>query len=210
MFMKKLKEVRNGAGLSQKALAERLSISQQAYAKYENGTASPNPETIKKLSEILNVSADYLLGTETNIAPEEQNAMFLEKNNVYMLPLYANASAGFGTSANNEVLEQLPCYIKSKAEAENSLCIKVVGDSMYPKIEEGDILQVHKQDSVDSGAIAVVLLDKSDGYVKKIVYGEDWIELHSINPMYPVQRFEGKDAYRIEVVGLVKKIIKNV
>ena len=69
---------------------------------------------------------------------------------------------------------------------------------------------MHKQDSVDSGAIAVVLLDKSDGYVKKIVYGEDWIELHSINPMYPVQRFEGKDAYRIEVVGLVKKIIKNV
>lgn len=210
MFMKKLKEVRNRAGLSQKALAERLSISQQAYAKYENGTASPNPETIKKLSEILNVSADYLLGTEKNIAPEEQNAMFLEKNNVYMLPLYANASAGFGTSANNEELEQLPCYIKSKLEAENSLCIKVVGDSMYPKIEEGDILQVHKQDSVDSGAIAVVLLDKSDGYVKKIVYGDDWIELHSINPMYPVQRFEGKDAYRIEVVGLVKKIIKNV
>ena len=80
---------------------------------------------------------------------------------------------------------------------------------MYPKIEDGDIIQVYKQDSVDSGSIAVILLDDDEGLVKKVYYGDDWIELHSINPMYPVMRFEKEDVTRLRVVGLVRKIIKN-
>ena len=81
---------------------------------------------------------------------------------------------------------------------------------MFPKIENGDIIQVHRQTSVDSGSIAVVLIDGEDGVVKRVEYGNDWIELHSINPMYPVRRFEGADVLRLRVVGLVKKIIKDV
>ena len=46
--------------------------------------------------------------------------------------------------------------------------------------------------------------------VKKVVYDTDYIELHSFNPMYPVMRYEGKDVLRIQVVGLVKKVIKDI
>lgn len=81
---------------------------------------------------------------------------------------------------------------------------------MFPKIEEGDIIQVHKQDSVDSGTIAVILLDGDEGLVKRIEYGENWIELHSINPMFPIRRFEGPAVQRIQVVGAVKKVIKSI
>ena len=69
---------------------------------------------------------------------------------------------------------------------------------------------MYKQSSVDSGTIAVVLLDGEEGLVKRVEYGADWIELHSINPMYKTMRFEGRDVLRLEVVGAVKKIIKNV
>jgi repressor LexA len=69
---------------------------------------------------------------------------------------------------------------------------------------------VHKQTSVDSGSVAVVLLDGEEGLVKKVLYGEDWIELHSFNPMYPVMRFEGKDVLRLKVVGLVKTVVKRL
>ena len=79
---------------------------------------------------------------------------------------------------------------------------------MYPKIEDGDLIQVHKQDSIDSGEIAVVLLDGEEGLVKKVIYGPTWIELHSINPMYPVQRFEDADVLRLRVVGKVKGVFK--
>ena len=81
---------------------------------------------------------------------------------------------------------------------------------MFPKIEDGDIVQVHKQESVDSGSIAVVLVDGDEGLVKRVSYGEDWIELQSINPMYQAMRFEGEDVLRVRVVGLVTQITKGV
>ena len=61
MFQEKLKEARMTAKLSQKELAKMLYISQQAYAQYETGASSPNPETLKRIAEILQVSLDDLL-----------------------------------------------------------------------------------------------------------------------------------------------------
>ena len=90
------------------------------------------------------------------------------------------------------------------------MCIKVSGDSMYPKIEDGDIIVVRKQSSVDNGQIAVVLIDGEEGVVKKVNSGKNFMELLSINPMYPPRLFENEEVERISIVGLVKQIIKNV
>ena len=62
MFSERLKTARMEAGLSQKALAAKLFVSQQAVGKWEVDQGSPNPETIAAMAEILGVSADYLLG----------------------------------------------------------------------------------------------------------------------------------------------------
>ena len=151
------------------------------------------------------------LTEEECLAPiASSNTIFLDDTKIHMIPLYESVSAGFGAYAANEIIGYMPCFLPSDAEASETLYIKVSGDSMYPKIENGDIVQVHKQSSVDSGSIAVVLLDKTEGLVKKVVYGEDWIELHSINPMYPVQRFSGEQITRLEILGLVKRITKDV
>ena len=138
------------------------------------------------------------------------NVNQLNNQNVYMIPVYESVAAGFGVLAVDTVTEYTPIYLVSRSEATETICIKVSGDSMYPKIENGDIIQVHKQNSVDSGSIAVVLLDGDNGLVKKIFFGDDWIELHSINPMYPPMHFDGADIERIQIVGLVKKVIKEI
>ena len=77
---------------------------------------------------------------------------------------------------------------------------------MAPLIENGSEILIRKQSSVDSGQIAVVLIDGEDAVVKKVIYGSDWIELQSINPYYPIRRFEGTDISRITILGLVKKV----
>ena len=177
-------------------------------------TAEPSLGKITLIANYLGTTADYLIGkTDKKEKPStkiEGNVIFLDKNRVFLVPLYESVSAGFGAHADNSIIDYLPCYLSGKAEAENTLCIKVKGDSMFPKIEDGDTIQVHKQNCVDSGSLAVVLLDGEEGLVKKVMYGDNWIELHSINPMYPVQRFEGEDAERIQILGLVKRIIKEV
>ncbi len=140
----------------------------------------------------------------------EGELIFLDKQKIRLVPLYESVSAGFGAYANDCVVDYIPTVIMSETEAAETIAIKVHGDSMYPKIEDGDTIIVHKQESVDSTSVAVVLLDGEDGLVKKVIYGRDWIELHSFNPMYPPLRFEGAEVLRLRVVGLVKQVMKNI
>lgn len=125
------------------------------------------------------------------------------------VPVYESVSAGFGALASSEVVDQVPCILRPN-EADEYIGIKVEGDSMYPKIEDGDTVIVHKQTSVDSGALAVVLVDGEEGFVKRVEYGPDWINLISLNPMYPPMRFKDSEVTRVSVQGRVTKVIKDV
>lgn len=59
---KKLKDARLVAGYTQKELAEKLEVSQPVYQRFEKGIYECNYEQLKKLCEILDISADFLLG----------------------------------------------------------------------------------------------------------------------------------------------------
>lgn len=198
---------REKKGLSQIELAERIGVSKQNMYKYENNIITNIPsDKIETIAEILEVSPGYIMGWDSN----KNNIEVLPNSQVHMIPLFETVSAGFGAYADDQIIDYIPMYIKNPADASRAMCIHVQGDSMYPKIENGDIIQVLKQDSVDSGSIAVMLIDGEEGVVKKVVYGDDWIELVSINPMYPPRRFEGAEVQRLRVVGLVKQVIKNI
>ena len=56
------KEARLRSGLSQKEVAENLGVAKSTYSLYESGNREPNVNTIKKIADCLNVSADTLLG----------------------------------------------------------------------------------------------------------------------------------------------------
>lgn len=207
--MLKIKEIRKQKGITAKQIAEHVRVAESTMSLYENGKREPDYKTLSKIADFLGVSVDCILGKADTVIPSQQ-ILELNHQNVYMIPVYVNAAAGFGALALDEVVDHTPLFINSPSEASETICIKVTGDSMYPKIENGDIVQVHKQTSVDSGSVAVVLLDGDEGLVKKVFYGADWIELHSINPMYPPLHFDGSDVERIQIVGLVKKVIKEI
>ena len=61
-FNENLKIARERKGISQKDLAERIGVAKSTYSLYESGNREPNVQTIKKIADILNVSADELLG----------------------------------------------------------------------------------------------------------------------------------------------------
>lgn len=128
---------------------------------------------------------------------------------IYKIPVFASVSAGFGAYAEENAIDFLPIVIENPYDVPDMLGIQVHGNSMYPKIEDGDIIVVRKQESVDSGDIAVVMIDGEEAVVKKVLYGDDWIELHSINPEYMPRRFEGAEVERLRVVGLVKGTFKT-
>ena len=66
VFADRLKEIRNAKGVTQKAMAEHLGITEQAYQKYEYAMREPNHEITVKLADFFDVSTDYLLGRSDN------------------------------------------------------------------------------------------------------------------------------------------------
>lgn len=80
MFTERLKSARKNCKISQKKLAQELYISQQAYAKYETGAATPNPETLHAIADLLGVSADYLLGRDISKIVQTESPAPLSEN----------------------------------------------------------------------------------------------------------------------------------
>lgn len=206
----RIMELHEKSGLDQKDLTDYLGLDKSIFSSWKTGKVASYKKYISQIAKFYNVSTDYLLNDDTDNSPIQSNIEAISNDNVYMIPVFESVSAGFGATACSDVVDYTPVIIKNPADIADTLCIKVTGDSMYPKIEDGDLIVVRKQSSVDSGQIAVVLIDNDEGVVKKVTYGDDWIELISINPMYPPRKFEGIDVTRISVVGLVKQIIKSV
>ena len=202
----RIKSLREKKGMTQLELAQRLGYkSKSSVTHIENGRDIPRAMVVT-LAEILDTTPAYLMGWED----DKPNAAPLAENKIYQIPVFSSVSAGFGTYACSDIVTYMPLFIEHEADVPDMLCIKVTGDSMFPKIEDGDIIIVRKQDSVDSGSIAVVLVDNEEGFVKKVVYDQETIELHSINPEYAPKIFKGEEVLRVRVVGLVKQVVKNV
>lgn len=209
IFKKNLFQYCKRMALSPVQVFERIGIPSSEYEKWSSENY-PSMDSIQKLAKLFHVPIEHLTEDQESAEEQKDNLNFLELNGVRFIPVYENVSAGFGVCAINDVVEYIPLYIVNHQEANETLCIRVRGDSMNPKIEDGDIIQVHKQSSVDSGSIAVVMLDGEEFLVKQVLFGETWIELRSLNPLYKPFRFNGADTERVQIVGLVKKIIKDV
>ena len=205
-----IRQLRNEKGLTQEQLGDLIGVQKAAVQKWENGSVQNlKRATIMKLAEIFGVSpVSFVKDDEDDQTSEESNISTIIENGIYRVPVFESVSAGFGAYSSNDIIDRIPVVIRNRSDVDDTIAIKVVGDSMYPKIEDGDIIIVRRQTSIDSGDIGVVLLDGDEGLVKKIVYGEDWIELVSINPEYQTKRFEGAEVLRLQVVGKVKQIVK--
>lgn len=80
-FSERLKDLRKQAGLTQVDVAERLGVSQPAYASWERGIKKPTQENLVKIAQVLNVSVDYLVGNSEERVDELDNIELLFRMN---------------------------------------------------------------------------------------------------------------------------------
>lgn len=202
---------RKELGLTLEDVGKYVGVTKATVKKWETGfIANMRRDKIALLAKILQMPPTEFIN-ENEEPTEKSNISYVyPKNEVYSIPLFESVSAGFGAYADSEVLEYIPIVLSNPHDLQDIIAIKVKGDSMYPLIIDGDCIIVRKQESVDSGTIGVVLLDGNEGLVKRIVYGDDWIELQSVNPEYAPKRFEGAEVQRLRVVGKVTKIDREL
>lgn len=199
---------RTALGLTFEEIGNIVGVSKSTVKKWESGNISNmRRDKIASLAKALKISPVQLVVENTDTT---DRVVPVPLENVYMCPVYNSVAAGFNVLAQDTVIDYIPTLIRVPSEQDLYIWANVIGDSMSPKIEEGDSLLIKRQESVDSGSIAVVLIDDEEASVKKVIYDTDWIELQSFNPYYPPRRFEGAEVQRIRVMGLVKRVLKDI
>lgn len=206
----RLKILREQAHLTQEEVGNKIGVTKATVNRYETGEIDIKRTIAVKLAKVLNTTPAYIMGWEDEAHPLPGNAIPLSEMDFVNVPIIGRVAAGIACFAESNIIGYQPVESKYIQNGEEYVFLRVVGDSMYPKLEDGDLVLVRCQASVDNGAFAVVNIDNEDGVVKKIIYGDDFIELVSINPMYPPRRFEGEDVLRIRVFGLVKQIVRKL
>lgn len=123
-----------------------------------------------------------------------------------ILPILGTVKAGYNWLAEENVVDHIT--VKEHIPNINEyFALKVTGDSMLPLLSEGDLIIVHDQDDVESGQTAVILINGDEATVKKIIKTSEGIELHAMNPYYPIKKFSFEDMKKISVkiIGRVKE-----
>ena len=193
----RIKLLREEKKIRQDELAKVLSISPSAVGMYERDEREPNDEITLKLAEYFGVSTDYLLGKSDNRNSDIP---------VSKIPILGTVKAGYDWLAEENIVD----YITLKENIPNVgeyYALRITGDSMLPFLAEGDLVIVHDQDDVESGQTAVILINGEEATVKKVVKTNDGIELHAMNPYYPVKKFTFEDMQKIpvKIIGRVKE-----
>lgn len=168
----RLRVLRENAEKTQREMAELLCINRVSYTQYENDKRTPPPDTLKKIADIFNVSVDYLLGNTRH----EIN----QTSKYVRLPVLGRIVAGIPMDAVEEVIdwEEIPREMAATGEF---FGLKVKGHSMEPRILEGDVVIVKRQADVESGKVAVVLINGNEATLKRVKKQENGITLIANN-----------------------------
>lgn len=166
-------------------------------------------EYLQTLAINLNTSVAYLKGETDDpsfhLASVGMKVLPYEKSG--SRPVFGHASAGMGVLAEQEVLGYEA--VEPQYDTDEYFWLQVSGDSMSPKIEDGDLVLVQRETPVESNTIMVVIIDETDGVIKKVCVDEDTVTLNSFNPYYPPRVFGGVELGRLRFIGRVIQSKKN-
>ena len=191
-IMNRIKELRKHRGLSQKQLADALYVNQTAVSQWERGATTPSKETLIKLANILNTSTDDLLGN---------------KSSVSRIPVVGVVPAGIAIEAIEDILDYEE-ITPEMAQLGDLFGLRVKGDSMEPRIKEGDVLIIRKQDTAETGDIVIAFVNgDNEATVKKYVRHDEGISLVPYNQAYTPKFFTKNEIEKLPV-RIIGKVIE--
>lgn len=124
-----------------------------------------------------------------------------------LVPVLGKVAAGIPISAIEDVLDYEEISEKL-ARTGSFFALKIKGDSMQPKIENGSVVIVRQQEDADSGNIVVALVNGDDAVCKKLVKTPNGLQLVSLNPAYnPIFYSNDEiDNIPVKIIGKVVEI----
>lgn len=189
-MVKMLRPLRKQKGLSMKELGQIFGIAESTVSQYETGKRDPDYEMLLKLSEFFSVSVDYLLrGVE---AQDTKRGL--------RIPVLGSIPAGIPLEAIEDVIDWEEIPEEMARGGKEYFALRVSGDSMYPKILDGDTVVIRKQPVCESGDDCVVYVNGDDATLKTVKLHEDGsLTIQPINPNYAPRTFTVEEVQNLPV-----------
>ncbi|MEA4934873.1 MAG: XRE family transcriptional regulator [Lawsonibacter sp.] len=198
--MNRFKELRLKNGFrSQQELATTLYVNQTAVSQWERGITTPSAPILLKLSQMYHVSTDYLLGKGVTVDSHEDRRGIL-------VPVLGNVAAGIPIEAVEDILDYEEIDAATAATGE-FFALRLKGASMEPRMRDGDVVIIRKQDDADTGDTVVVLVNGDCATVKRIKKGPPGISLIPNNPAYDIMFYSSDEVQQLPV-KIIGKVVE--
>jgi repressor LexA len=196
----RLRELRQERNLKQGELSARLGVAQSTLSAWELGKFDIDSDSLRRLSEIFDVSVDYLIYND-NVRRRQTVTNFgnILPITTKKVPLLGEIACGKPIYANEEFGEFADVYDDLRCD----FCLRAKGESMVGAgIKDGDIVFCRQSEMVENGRIAVIGIE-DEATLKRFYYfpDQDRVILAAENPAFPPMIYEGQAISGIRVLG---------
>lgn len=199
MFKDNLKKLRKEKKITQEELSKIIGVERSSIGKYESSGVIPSVDVLNKIADYFNVSVDYLLGRSNAPANPIDPFSFanIQPIKKHRIPLLGEIACGEPIFAD----EDFEGLIESDIGADFAL--RCSGDSMTgARIMDGDIVLIKKQDMVENGEIAAVIIE-NEATLKRVMYFKEknTLILKPENPRYEDLIYTNDELNQIRILG---------
>jgi len=198
--MERLKMLRKREKWTQQEVASKLGVDRSTYTKYETGQSEPNFEILQKIAGLFGVSTDFILNADVNEKPHMHKGV--------MIPVLGEVAAGIPIETVENILDYEEISKEMAAKGDH-FGLRLRGDSMAPRMCEGDVVIVRKQSDANTGDIAVVLVNGDSATVKNIRKEPGGLWLIPNNPAAFQPKFftcEECTQIPVQIIGVVVEL----
>lgn len=198
-FKDMLKYFRMRDKLSQAELARKLGLSASTVSMYEVGNREPDFETEEKIADFFNTDLNTLRGRDI----EKQHV----SGGAVSINVLGRVAAGIPIEAVEEIIDTEEIS-EDMARTGEFFALQIHGDSMEPKISDGDVVIVRQQDDAETGDIVIALVNGDDATCKRLKKYHDGIELIANNPTYDSMFFSNEEIISkpVRIIGKVVEL----
>lgn len=195
----RIRQVRQEQDVTQQELADYIGVSKQAVYKYENNIVTNIPtDKVDAIAKRLKVSPAYLMGWEEQPEPKKPAipAGFEPLPEMTTIPLVGSIACGTPILAEQNIEARIGVPAAWRAD----FALTCHGDSMAPKICDGDIVCIRKQEEVENGEIAAVRIGE-EATLKRFYRQGDTVLLQAENPTFAPLVYANHQLDEIEIEG---------
>lgn len=204
MFSVRLKELREKAGYSQAQLAMKLGVRQSTVGMWENGANRPQNARLETLASIFGVSTDYLLGRSNDKGGDDAPHV---SPGAVRVPVYGTIPAGVPMEAIEDIIDYEEIPQEWTRGGREFFGLRIKGDSMYPRYEDGDVIIFKRQDTCENGQDCAVMVNGDDATFKRVKLSDRAVVLVSLNPNYEPMIYAPND---VRIIGVVYELRRKL